>query len=354
MNKTVFVSGCYDPLHAGHIDFLKRAAALGDRLVVHVANDDVIREYKRHEPLLPEAKRAEQLLDLKFVDAVGIGFEPMRDGIDFEHAFLEHLPDILCVTDDDKFEVKKRELCAATNAQYVKLPKGDIAYSSTKFRGDSAKIPSRVDFAGGWLGHKEADGHKGLIVSCTVTPFYDGTNYEQSCGMATSTMWELLNGRDPRPVERALNGGWQDACTIMETGLVVWKSGTEPDLQLKTNGQWLRGHMAVVDTGMRRPKEVHAADPKRNFERMVRASYKARDAVHHQSMYDMQCAVHWSYMQQLEEGMRELPEAKDAARKYLGAGHGGYALYLFCNKWDREEFLKVTPKSFAVEPFCRN
>lgn len=40
--KKVFVSGCYDIMHAGHLQFFSEARALGDFLIVSFASDDVL------------------------------------------------------------------------------------------------------------------------------------------------------------------------------------------------------------------------------------------------------------------------------------------------------------------------
>ena len=46
MGKKVFISGCYDILHGGHIQFFKEARALGDHLTVSFASDKVLWEHK--------------------------------------------------------------------------------------------------------------------------------------------------------------------------------------------------------------------------------------------------------------------------------------------------------------------
>ena len=66
---TVVTNGCFDLLHAGHVDFLKRARALGTRLIVLVNSDASIRRIKR-EPIIPEEQRVTMLLALKCVDEV--------------------------------------------------------------------------------------------------------------------------------------------------------------------------------------------------------------------------------------------------------------------------------------------
>ncbi len=69
--KIVFTNGCFDILHHGHIDYLARAASLGNRLVIGLNTDASVRKLKGEErPLNQEQDRAFQLAALLFVDAV--------------------------------------------------------------------------------------------------------------------------------------------------------------------------------------------------------------------------------------------------------------------------------------------
>src|ERR1700758_831706 len=66
-----FTCGAFDLLHAGHVDYLEKAKALCDRLVVGVNSDDSIREYKNpHRPIVDEDHRMMLVAALRFVDAV--------------------------------------------------------------------------------------------------------------------------------------------------------------------------------------------------------------------------------------------------------------------------------------------
>lgn len=69
--RLVFTNGCFDLLHLGHIDYLERARALGDRLIVGLNSDTSVRELKGPQrPLQDEHSRARLLAALEFVDAV--------------------------------------------------------------------------------------------------------------------------------------------------------------------------------------------------------------------------------------------------------------------------------------------
>lgn len=67
----VFTNGCFDVLHAGHVDFLRRARGLGDALVVAINSDASVKRLKgASRPIFPEQERAEVLGALDMVDYV--------------------------------------------------------------------------------------------------------------------------------------------------------------------------------------------------------------------------------------------------------------------------------------------
>lgn len=70
MNNTVIVfkPGAWDPFHVGHLNVIRMAAGFGERLIVGVATDDYIREYKHREPFLPFCDRARIVSELRSVD----------------------------------------------------------------------------------------------------------------------------------------------------------------------------------------------------------------------------------------------------------------------------------------------
>jgi len=71
--KVVFTNGVFDILHHGHLDYLAKAASLGNYLVVGVNSDASVKRLKGEErPLQHVQDRAFQLASLMFVDAVCI------------------------------------------------------------------------------------------------------------------------------------------------------------------------------------------------------------------------------------------------------------------------------------------
>src|SRR4051812_35706287 len=124
----IFVSGCYDILHAGHLQFFREARALGDHLTVCFASNDVLWLHKHRRSSLPDDHKHALLSGLTMVDQVVIG-NSLEEGIDFRDHFLQLKPDILAVTDDDKYGTLKRALCAEVGARYVVLPKTPPQFS---------------------------------------------------------------------------------------------------------------------------------------------------------------------------------------------------------------------------------
>ncbi len=73
----VLTNGCFDLLHAGHVQLLEAARREGDLLIVAVNSDRSVREIKGPErPLIPEAERAETLAAFECVDRVVVFDEP--------------------------------------------------------------------------------------------------------------------------------------------------------------------------------------------------------------------------------------------------------------------------------------
>ncbi len=69
--RVVFTNGCFDQLHAGHVEYLAWARAQGDALIVGLNGDASVRRIKgESRPIVPFAQRAAVLLALRSVDVV--------------------------------------------------------------------------------------------------------------------------------------------------------------------------------------------------------------------------------------------------------------------------------------------
>jgi len=65
--KIVIVTGGFDPLHSGHIEYFKAAKTLGDKLVVGL-NSDAWLARKKGQPFMPITERMSIIENLKMVD----------------------------------------------------------------------------------------------------------------------------------------------------------------------------------------------------------------------------------------------------------------------------------------------
>lgn len=357
--KKVFVSGCYDILHAGHLQFFEEARALGDYLIVSFASAEVLWHHKRRKPSIPDDHKRVLLQGLRMIDEVIIT-NGHKEGLDFEEDFLRIRPDFLIVTEDDKYGDLKREICGKVGARYTILPKTPPRFepvsSSSIVRWVQAptEAPLRVDFAGGWLDVPRFSRPGEFIVNCAISPLVSLRDwpYEKQAGLGGSGAWALLNGRDGFESEINLGVGWQDPAVIRETGLCVWRSGASPVLDFKRNGDFLTGCLAILWTDKEHDTPA-IADNARDFDEIARSGRLARDGVIQADIGLLGEGVNVYHAMQLNEGMSPLREIPGAiARKYCGGGHGGYALYLFKEPDDRTRAIDLIPGLMAVEPFC--
>ena len=353
------MSGCYDVLHAGHIRLFNKAKQYGDHLTVCFASDHVLLLAKKRKSALSEASKRMILESLRMVDEVVMSSNP-DPVFDFVDHFERIKPDILLVTEDDKHLEKKRAFAEAHGAKLVAIPREPSEDQSTTaiLTGikDVSEVPLRVDFAGGWLDVPKFARPDGYIVNCTISPLVSLTSwpYHTSAGLGGSAAYALLQAKNGVRAELDQGVGWQDPAIISETGLCVWRSGERPVLDMKLNPDWLTGRMMIVWTGKPRAANSHT-DRARDFDRLVKAGAIARDGARRRDIMRLAEAVNLNYEVQKDEGMEPLPEIQNAiARKYLGAGHGGYALYLFDTPEHRDAALAAHEEASAVEPHIKD
>jgi len=346
----VFVSGCYDILHAGHVQFFSDARALGDELTVCFASAEVLWAHKKRRSSLPDEHKKVILESLSMVDRVVIG-TGSKLGLDFEDQFLRLKPDILAVTADDAYADLKRELCSRAGADYRVLDKTPPEFQPVstseliRFIRAPVQAPLRVDFGGGWLDVPTLARVGAYVVNCAISPLVSLQNwrYEPRSGLGGSGAYAMLQGDDGVRAELDLGVGWQDPAVIRETGLCVWRSGHEPVLDFKRNGEMLEGRMAVLWTGSSHDTPSLTGQS-RDYDKIEEAGRIARRAVLEESVEGLAEAVRCSYEMQLGEGMEPLPTVAWAlAQKYCGGGYGGYAVYLFASR-KRSRHIRCGPR----------
>ncbi len=119
MPKVVFTNGCFDIIHPGHIDLLRRARALGDKLIVGINSDSSVRKIKGDgRPFMDQESRRTVLLGLDSVDEVVIFDEPTPAEI------IERLmPDVLVKGGDwAPGEIVGADLVIANGGEVHSLP----------------------------------------------------------------------------------------------------------------------------------------------------------------------------------------------------------------------------------------
>ncbi len=148
--KKVFVTGCFDMLHSGHVAFLQEAAGYGD-LHVCIGSDENVYQLKGRYPVNTQEERIYMLNSVKYVKgcAVNSGFGIM----DFLHEIDQLNPDIFIVNEDGNTPAKA-ELCRNKGIEYKilkRIPHEDLPRRSTTDLRRACLIPYRIDLAGGWL-----------------------------------------------------------------------------------------------------------------------------------------------------------------------------------------------------------
>jgi cytidyltransferase-like protein len=192
--KKVFVSGCYDMLHSGHVAFFEEAASHGD-LYVGIGSDKTVYELKARKPFNNEQERLYMVKALKYVKDAwinsGSGF------IDFLSELKELRPDIFFVNSDGHSNLKE-QLCGELKIEYIvskRLPHENLPVRSTTALREECRIPYRIDIAGGWLDQPNVSAlYPGPVLTVSIEPDYE---FNDRSGMATSSrkkateLWQI-------------------------------------------------------------------------------------------------------------------------------------------------------------------
>lgn len=184
MAKKVFVSGCYDMLHSGHVAFFYEAAQLGD-LYVGIGSDKTIQELKNRKTINTDAERLYMVSALKMVKKAWIN--KGSGTLDFLEDLKELMPDIFFVNSDGASPAKE-QLCKELGIEYVvskRLPHEGLPVRSTSALRQECMIPYRIDLAGGWLDQPwVSELHPGAVITISIEPDYD---FNDRSGMSTSS-----------------------------------------------------------------------------------------------------------------------------------------------------------------------
>jgi cytidyltransferase-like protein len=197
--KKVFVSGCFDILHSGHIAFLKEAAQFGD-LYVGLGSDKTINDLKGRRTINSEDERLYMLAALSCVHKVQVN---KGSGIlDFLDDMKTLLPDIFIVNEDGHTP-DKEQVCKDIGIEYKilkRIPYANLpARSSTSLRKETP-IPYRIDLAGTWIDQPYVSKFcSGWAITASIEPTLE---FNERSGMATSTRKKAIElWNDTLPME---------------------------------------------------------------------------------------------------------------------------------------------------------
>ena len=140
MAKKVFVSGCYDLLHSGHVEFFQQASRYGD-LYVGIGSDATYLEYKHRKPMFPQEER---LFMVKNIKAVKDAYINEGSGvIDFLPTLDKVKPDVFVVNAEGGSD-EKRRICKERGIEYVELQRTPHAGLKARSSSDLKKALSNV------------------------------------------------------------------------------------------------------------------------------------------------------------------------------------------------------------------
>lgn len=114
--KAVLVGGCFDVLHFGHTEFLKRAKAEGDFLIVALESDEFIRKKKKRKPIHNQQQRSLLLASIEFVDLI-IKIPLLKNDKDYYRLTRAIRPSLIAVTENDPKYTNKKEQIESIGGQ---------------------------------------------------------------------------------------------------------------------------------------------------------------------------------------------------------------------------------------------
>jgi cytidyltransferase-like protein len=356
--KKVFVSGCFDMLHSGHVCFLEQAASYGD-LYVGIGSDKTIKELKGRYPVNTQQEREYMLSALKHVKSA---FVSRGSGImDFVEDIKEIRPNVFVVNSDGNTPAK-RELCEKLGVEYVvleRIPSGNLPARSTTSLRMECQIPYRLDLAGGWLDQPFVSKLTGgPVLTISLEP---NIEFNERSGMASSTrrraieLWQtnipdgdreklarILFSYD-NPPGTTLFSGSQDSLGIVMPGLnrldyngEYWPSKIT---SIDDDGclNWLETHLYLLTLGPRHNGFEVLEDMRISRERagaLAEAADGCWDAIRERDAKQFGLCMRKSFEAQISMFPRMASEEILAAIKpyersvlgwkLSGAGGGGY------------------------------
>lgn len=188
--KKVFVTGCFDMLHSGHIAFLKEASEYGD-VYVGLGSDANVFNLKGRYPVYNQNERKYILEAISCVKGclINSGWGIM----DFENELKKVNPDIFIVNEDGNTPAKE-ELAKKYGFKYLllkRIPHSNLPPRSTTALRTECTIPYRIDLAGGWLDQPfVGECYPGPVLTISIEPTLE---FNERSGMASSTRRKAID-----------------------------------------------------------------------------------------------------------------------------------------------------------------
>ena len=356
--KKVFVSGCFDMLHSGHVCFLKTAADYGD-LHICIGSDQTVQELKGRFPVNTQAERQYMLSALKCVKACYIGSGSGH--LDFLAELKRVAPDIFVVNEDGNSPAKAK-LCRQLKIKYLvlkRIPHANLPVRSTTSLRRECRIPYRLDLAGGWLDQPSVSKFgAGPVLTISLEPTIE---FNERSGLATSSrkraidLWQTdLPGGDKEKLAKLIFSyenppgtkefsGSQDPIGIVFPGLnrLDYRGGFWPEKITSVTDpkilRWLEHHLHFVTLGPRRSSfrvRTGARITPANTRALARAADRCWSAILQLDLAEFGRQVRQSFEAQVSLFPRMMtPDVRAAIRQYAqsaagwtlsGAGGGGY------------------------------
>ena len=368
--KKVFVTGCFDLLHSGHIEFFRQAAEYGE-LYVGISSDKTIEGYKHHKPVYSEQER---LFIVKSIRYVKDAFINTGSGVmDFTPTVDTLNPDIFVVSEDCGNE-DKRLFCESRGIEYVVL--NDDLLNTV------SQIPTRLDLAGTWIDQPYVSCFApGWAITISLEPTFE---IRERCGLATSTrnvickIWpHRLPNMDPEKLARlvfcfenepekrdGIISGAQDAIGICVPGLCrhyyngrYWPEKIE-SCQDESILSWLEDHLVMIPmeprkTGCSVVEGKDITEPK--VKALAKAASDCWDAIMvrdltgfaaaYRASFEAQVAIFPAMIQGSVQSYIEAYQDNVLAWKMPGAGGGGY---LACVVEDAAGFVATNHEAILL------
>ncbi len=190
MKRKVFVSGCYDMLHSGHVAFFEEAASHGD-LYVGIGSDKTIAALKARKTINTDQERLFMVRALRVVKDAWIN---SGSGLmDFDREVRELRPDIFFVNEDG-YTPDKQKFCEELDIELIvskRIPHNGLPPRSTTALRKECRIPFRLDLAGGWLDQPYVSKfHPGPVITISIEPDFE---FNDRSGMSSSTRIKAMD-----------------------------------------------------------------------------------------------------------------------------------------------------------------